>query len=382
MKTTANKKRLVVVHNALAPYRVDFFNTLSDKFNLHIVFINKYVSDQEFDQSSLFEELKCSYEFSEKKIRLNNRNIPLDICSLVLKFNPDIVLLSEYSPSSILVVLDYRIKQNALLLTLTDDNVSMCEKPKMLHNLSQKLLLKKLKGLIVLSDDVRKCYSEKKGISREKIYASPLIQDEDRFHDKLNMALPISHKYCEKYKLYGKKIVLYIGRLAKEKNLDALLNSICNISKNRNDTYAIFVGEGSHRMKLEQKVWKHDLQKYVLFPGRFDGLELIAWYNIGQLFVLPSIHEPYGAVVNEALISGIPVITSNVAGASDLVNSLEQGSIFNSEYPKQLDSLIEEYIVRLEPLKKPLFVRKNRMKYKFREEMNNLAYFLNNIQKI
>ena len=58
----------------------------------------------------------------------------------------------------------------------------------------------------------------------------------------------------------------------------------------------------------------------VRFVGRYEGEELTAWYRVSQVFALASHIERFGAVVNEALISGLPAVVSNNVGARILID--------------------------------------------------------------
>ena len=61
-----------------------------------------------------------------------------------------------------------------------------------------------------------------------------------------------------------------------------------------------------------------------------SGTNRYAWFQLADLLVLPSIQEPFGAVVNEALMSGCRVLVSDCAGASMLINE-DNGSVFSTE---------------------------------------------------
>jgi glycosyltransferase involved in cell wall biosynthesis len=63
---------------------------------------------------------------------------------------------------------------------------------------------------------------------------------------------------------------------------------------------------------------------------RMDSLELYSFYNIADLFILPSKYEPFGAVVNEALIWGCPCIISDRVGAIDYIREGVNGTVFES----------------------------------------------------
>ena len=67
----------------------------------------------------------------------------------------------------------------------------------------------------------------------------------------------------------------------------------------------------------------------MILPGRYEGVALYGWYLCASGFVLPSTYEPFGAVVNEALIFGNKVFCSKYAGASYLIQSDNCGIVFD-----------------------------------------------------
>jgi glycosyltransferase involved in cell wall biosynthesis len=95
----------------------------------------------------------------------------------------------------------------------------------------------------------------------------------------------------------------------------------------QDESVIVFVGDGEQKKFIENFVVENHLENKILLPGRFEGPELYAWYLSASGFVLPSIYEPYGAVVNEALIFGLKVLCSKFAGSFNLVG--ENGMIFN-----------------------------------------------------
>ena len=107
---------------------------------------------------------------------------------------------------------------------------------------------------------------------------------------------------------YGERpIVLYVGRVSKEKNLDAL----CEMQ----DTYNIeIVGDGPYRKKLEEKYPK------VRFLGYQQGSELANSYARADVFCFPSKSDTFGIVMIEAMSLGTPVAAYPVDGPLDVID--------------------------------------------------------------
>lgn len=78
------------------------------------------------------------------------------------------------------------------------------------------------------------------------------------------------------------------------------------------------------------------------FPGWLEGVRLAAWYNLADIFVLPSLVEPFGAVVNDALAAGCFCLVSGRCGSSCLIRQGWNGELFDPEDEERLASLLRE----------------------------------------
>ena len=124
---------------------------------------------------------------------------------------------------------------------------------------------------------------------------------------------------------------LYVGRLAKEKNLELLIKTFHRFS---NYTLTI-VGSGN----LEKEL-KIIAPKNVNFVNHVRNADLSKVYCQHDVFILPSLKEPWGLVVEEALYYGLPVIVSSMVGCHpELVND-NVGFVFNPRSEIELEDAI------------------------------------------
>jgi glycosyltransferase involved in cell wall biosynthesis len=107
------------------------------------------------------------------------------------------------------------------------------------------------------------------------------------------------------------------------------------------------VGEGNQKKYLIDLAKSLHISEKVIFPGQFDGANLYVWYSLANFFVLPSIFEPFGAVVNESLVFGCPVLASKYIGALDFIKPDYNGFIFDplnqSEFISSLNKAMTNY---------------------------------------
>lgn len=116
-------------------------------------------------------------------------------------------------------------------------------------------------------------------------------------------------------------VVLYVGRLAKEKNAQVVLNAFSAIQARLPSARLVFVGDGPLRMALQEAC------PQAIFAGIKSGKALAAHYASGDLFLFPSLTETFGNVVPEALASGLAVVSYACAAAAQLIRNGHNGAL-------------------------------------------------------
>ena len=120
---------------------------------------------------------------------------------------------------------------------------------------------------------------------------------------------------------------LYCGQLIERKGVDILLEAFSRVALEYADVHLTLVGEGPLRSRLASEL-PSDLRSQVHFAGFHPPRELPTLFGKADVFVLPSRHDGWGVVVNQALAAGLPVIcTSAVGAAADLVRHGENGFV-------------------------------------------------------
>jgi len=124
---------------------------------------------------------------------------------------------------------------------------------------------------------------------------------------------------------------LYVGRFAPEKNLRRLLEAYGRYRAGKPEQCweLVLVGEGEERGALEAMIAEGCLEGVRLGP--WAGIEELAvWYGLASCFILPSLREPWGLVVNEAMAAGLPVLVSERCGCvPELVEEGGNGFVFD-----------------------------------------------------
>jgi glycosyltransferase involved in cell wall biosynthesis len=120
----------------------------------------------------------------------------------------------------------------------------------------------------------------------------------------------------------GEKLLLYVGRLGREKRVDLLEDALRGLEGVR----LVVVGDGPARPDLQQRMQGLPVH----FTGYLKGTELATAYASADVFVFPSDTETFGQVVQEAMASGLPVVGARSGGTLDLVQEGVTGYLFEA----------------------------------------------------
>ncbi|GAB6072129.1 glycosyltransferase [Venenivibrio stagnispumantis] len=129
------------------------------------------------------------------------------------------------------------------------------------------------------------------------------------------------------------KIVLYVGRVAKEKDLDIFVEVAKRFENTKGIKFAI-VGDGPYRKEIEGKA------NNIIFTGYLEGEELSKAYASSYLFLFPSTTETFGNVILEAMASGLPVLVSDKGAAKEHIISGMNGFIIENNNINEYVSII------------------------------------------
>lgn len=150
-----------------------------------------------------------------------------------------------------------------------------------------------------------------------------------------------------KFKIEKKnKILLYLSRIAKEKNLEFLLQAFLRIQKSYPASHLVLVGGGPEESWCRGRIKDLKLTKKVTMTGMVPKEEANRYFGMADLFVFPSITETQGIVVAEAMASGTPPIAVGQMGPLDLIHDGEDGYLTKLDIDdfvaKTLDLLNDE----------------------------------------
>lgn len=342
--------RVLILHPALAPYRVDMFNALARRCSLRLVFLSANVANQPFDQERLRAQLVEPPGYLLRGLDVAGRTIRLGIGQEIRRFRPDVVVTTEFGQATLGALASRGVRAGGFAhVVSTEDNPFSVQGETWLHGLGRRLLLRLVDCVLTYSEEARSIYLQRFRAT-QPVVASPLVQDERVLASRLEQAGGAARAEAAARGLLGRRILLYVGRLASEKRVDRLIDAVGRLQSSWPDLVLALVGDGPERELLERRAALATAPGRVLFTGRQEGEGLAAWYRLGSVFALASAHEPFGAVVNEALVAGMPVICSDRAGARALVAAGKNGEVVDAGRPEALDEALATWLRRRPPV--------------------------------
>ena len=369
-------KKILIFHPYLAPYRIDLYNELSKTLTVNVLLTggDKELATLAYDLQTVNQQADFSYRYFSKGLIIGRHLISTIYYKVIKSFKPDIVLAHELGINTLFAIVLKPVYRYKLFVTI-DDSMNMVKAYRGFRKLLRRFVISHANGLVVVNPQVKTFLTEKFRKQSCRYHYLPIIQDERILSDKLHDALPLSQHIFKQYTFRGKKVIIFIGRFIEAKAPHLLLKVFSELYENNRDLRLVFIGAGILEEKLREYTSSHNLNEMVFFTGRLTGKELYAWYNLGQVLVLPSRHEPFGAVINEALIAGCKVVASDSVGASCLLDK-NNGLVFETNNRDSLKSSLSQILLHTSPIT-DVCVRNCNMNTSFSTTTQEFLEFIN-----
>ncbi len=342
---------------------------------------------------------KLAYNFYKKRtynglhyIYLDNLSKKIILDGEVVKDYGEISRLYFYLKSFLLIrkITKYRHLANQLLSPLTDKNsviymhdVIPFQKEKMpikiilykiLYNLG-----KNSNKIITISEYSKRQLINLLNIQESKIEVIYPGIDRESFNnnledkDKLKVKLGLSK---------DRRYILFVGDYSKRKNLQVLLKSFVELSKEYKDIDLIKVGRnvGDDLDFIEKELAGHKLTTRIIKLTDISDSKLAELYKISECLVYPSLYEGFGLPPIEAMACGCPVICSNSTCLPEIVG--DSAILFNPKDEDELNGKIK-LILTNKKLKESIISKgiKKATKYNLKRSENKLKYIYNELTK-
>ena len=150
------------------------------------------------------------------------------------------------------------------------------------------------------------------------------------------------YNFRRQYAADNEKIILYVGRLVYEKGVQNLIAAMPKILNGYHDSKLIIAGRGGMLDELRDEVRRLGIDNKVYFTGYLSLDKVTKMYKCADVAVFPSTYEPFGVVALEGMLSGTPVVVSDVGGLNEIVDHRVNGMKSYAGNPNSIaDSILE-----------------------------------------
>ncbi|MDR1986923.1 MAG: glycosyltransferase [Treponema sp.] len=204
-------------------------------------------------------------------------------------------------------------------------------------------ILKRAHTIIVPTVQIQEVL--KKYRIKKHSYLLPTGVDPQLFNRDAREIASFRELLIQKYpQLAHKRILLFAGRIAKEKNLDFLLAIAPAIIAKHPEAVFLLAGNGPDLYYYQEECERLGIEAHCIFTGYLDREDLALTYRVSDIFVFPSLTETQGLVTIEAMFSGIPVVAIGAMGTLMVMQGDKGGFMVKNdpqEFTQRVFDLLE-----------------------------------------
>ena len=333
----SKKIKAVVLNDTMGPYhyfRLDCANKYLDATALEFSSMDhtNLWSTDNFDKTNVVTL------FSEEPItKIPSILIKKKLFKALYNLNPEVVILSGWDAIPSLYALLWALKNNIPTVIISESQEFDFKRSE-IKELGKKLILKLIDSAFVGGIN-QSNYLIKLGFEQERIFLGCDIVANDYFFqskesDKKETVIQLPNFFF-----------MTSCRFIEKKNLFFLIKVFEKFQRKIENWSLVLVGDGPLKEDLIRLSNQLNISEKVVFTGYQEYESISSIYNSASCFVLPSITEQWGLVVNEALASGIPVLCSKRAGcAPNLIENNEVGYTFDPFTENDLETKMYQIV--------------------------------------
>ena len=197
--------------------------------------------------------------------------------------------------------------------------------------------------LVVPTKKAYELFKKKYKVDRN-VYIVPTGIDVEKFYIENNKKLNIIEKRKELNINKDDFVILFVGRIGTEKNIELLLSSMKSLKNVSDKIKLLIIGDGPNLEEYQNYCMRNKLEDNVIFTGKVSWDTISSYYLISDIFATASRTETQGLTVIEAMAASLPVVCINDESFTDTVIDNLNGLIFENrrEYKKCIISLYRD----------------------------------------
>ena len=340
-------RRLVLLTEIIAPYRISVFNVLARRagLDLHVIFLAE--TDETLRQWRVYKNEICfSHQIlpawrwrAGKSSLLINRGL----WSALNQVSPQVIICGGYNYVASWEALLWARRHGVAFVLWSESNGQDARRGRPWVEFLKTYFLRHCDRFVVPGRASFE-YLRSLGSPEASILTAPDAVDNSLFATQAENTRVHATEFREKLGLPS-RFILFVGRLVPEKGIFDLLEAYAKLESSlRSEVGLVFAGDGISKEELVQQA-KRISPGAICFPGFAQREDLAGLYALAETLVLPTHSDPWGLVVNEAMACGLPIVVSSVAGCSaDLVEDGWNGYVVPPRDSEKLSVAIDSLL--------------------------------------
>ena len=338
-------KNVLIITNIISPYRIPLFNytSLQKDIKFKVVALAELEENRNWEVKKDY--IKFDYEilpgwhsFIWGKKREVAIHINKGITKVLRRYNPDVVVTSGYDSLAYWQAFLYCKLYRKKFILWNGTTLLSAGSISGIRGILKRIIVRYSDGYVAYGTKAKE-YLEYLGAKSERIFISNNTVDMEYFRSRVE-EYRNKDSFKKERKQYPKYLLLHVGQLIKRKGALQVLKALECLKDAK--VGLLIVGSGHEESNLKNFCKEKNIEN-VFFEGFQQQEMLPKYYALADIFILPSFEEVWGLVVNEALASGLYVLSSKYAGASyDLVKEGWNGEVFDPGNVDEVAKLIKK----------------------------------------
>lgn len=316
----------MIITNIPVPYRLPIFEILNKEYQRDFLVV--YCAEKELNRKWKINSINFNHVFLKEKViskkdGFNFVHNNFDIFNILKNFNPDIVITTGFNPTHLYAWFYSKLLKKRHIC-MTDGWIESEKDLSILHKIIRKIVFSSSDAFIGASKNSLLLY-ESYGIKKCKLFQSHLCIDNKKFDNK---------------KLFKNRVydVMFSGHLSEHKMPLFFYCIVEKLIEKIPDLRVLILGTGPLEKELLLKL--ENLGVDFFYPGFVEQNELPMYYSDSKIFLFTTKIDAWGVVVNEAMASGTPVISTPYAGViDDLLIDSYNGFILDADVNKWVSKI-------------------------------------------
>lgn len=311
----------VLANNTTAPYFNSFANIAYEKKEIRLSFICMCL-----EKPKMIEEMKSfgfdchwiKYDYNKRKRGLIRSTVQL--CKLFKRMKPDVIHSHLFDDSLASMIAGKLVGIKKRIVTKGDTGFHYNYKRQWV--IFDKIINLLATRIVSISSESQKFIIEKEKANANKVvlihHGLPLIKTTLQIEE-------IKNKFIGQWNLKNKIVIGTISRFIDWKGYRNIVNAAEVIVRKHPNAIFLFVGEGEKKKEIIEIVTSKKLSQNIVFSDWINPDYIPSLFGVMNIFLHAAKYEPFGLVIAEAMLNGVPVVATKTGAALDAIDHLETG---------------------------------------------------------